>query len=179
MRLLFPTLILISLSVNVSYALNKTTPPKNYEKKIFNDIKFTDVFCPPGLKRVETEISSELEIGCRDEQGRLQGIAIRLDLKRKKNKVQTYRDNDLTHDHTVAWDENGKINYTEEKNSTIFWYDFKKRKKRIETLTQGAHKETRTWYPNDKLESLTIEEEGLPTQVLGWDENGKRIGASN
>ena len=140
MRSLLPAVILITLSVNISYGLKKTNPPKKYEQKIFTDIKFTELFCAPGLKRVETELSNELEIGCKDEQGKLQGIAIRLDSKRKKTKAQIYRDGDLTHDHTVTWDENGKINYTEEKDTSIFWYDFKKRKKRIETLIQGLIK---------------------------------------
>lgn len=28
---------------------------------------------------------------------------------------------------------------------------------------------------NGKLQSLSVEQEGLPTQTLGWDENGQRL----
>lgn len=158
-----------------SFAL-PNQPQSNYEKKLFNKQGYSSLTCEKGLNRIEKKLDNYTEVACQDAEGKLQGIAIRLDPKRVKVRAHVYRDNQITDEHTVEWDELGKISYTEEPNLRTTWYNFKKQKKHIETTLLKNRKETREWYQNGKLQTLSIEQEGFPTQVMGWDENGNKLG---
>jgi hypothetical protein len=149
--------------------------PKNTER-LFTDPKFNRFNCSSPLKLVEKKRGNEVEVACQDSQGKLQGPAMTFTQGKRKTGVYIYKDNEITDERTVNWDETGKIFFTVERNTKTFWYDFKKQKKRVETVINDARKETRQWYATGILQSLTVEEFGHVTQVLGWDEKGNRLG---
>lgn len=157
-----------------SGSLAATLPSSGTNRKLFEDPKFAKLDCLSPLKKVENRRESDSLVGCQDAQGKFQGPVVAITLKGKKMAVRIYKDNEQTQEHTVTWDDFGKINFTEENGVKTFWYDFKRKKKHIETITVGERTETREWYPNGTLQSMMIEQPGLPPQVLGWDEKGKR-----